>query len=68
MTYEELYNGLIGYIKERRNRIINTYGRLSDKEVELQGMLGAIAELTGEDLAALEEVDKNLYYVVGKVL
>lgn len=68
-TYEELYNWFIEHMRVERNKIVNTYGKHSAYEKELQNMLISFADATGQDLAALEEAtDKNKYYSLGAII
>lgn len=68
-TYEELYNWFIDHMRAERNKIVNTHGKYSAYEKELQNMLISFADATGQDLAALEEAtDKNKYYTPGTII
>lgn len=69
MTYEELNTGIIGIFKDERNKILNVNGRHSIYEKELQNILTHYAELTGQDIEALNEAtDKNKYYSPGAIV
>lgn len=69
MTYEELNTGFVNLIKVERNKILNNHGRHSIYEKELQNILTQYANLTGQDIEALNEAtDKNKFYEVGQAI
>ena len=67
--YEELCEWFIEFMRIERNKIVNTNGRHSAYEKELQNILISFAQETGQELAALEEAtDKNKFYATGTII